>query len=60
MRIEGNAIRISDLTEFKEKAYYKFEDKITNVIPDFNEIEKLLIESNYSKLVAFRKFTSTA
>ncbi len=55
-RIEGNAIRITDLKLFKEIAKEKFEFDLLTVIPDYNAIESLLLTSNQNKISSLRKF----
>jgi hypothetical protein len=56
MRIEGNAMRITDLEKFKTIAKTKLEYKLVEVIPNYNEIETLVLQSDHNKLSIFRNF----
>lgn len=56
MRIEGNAIRVTDLDTFKQLAVTKIEYEIKDVLPNFEMIESLLLKSDHDKLLLFRNF----
>ena len=58
MRIEGNAIRVTNLSDFIKRSAATFDYDFKTCIPNYNDIESLLINSNHSKLVAFRGFIS--
>ncbi len=59
IRVEGNAIRVSSLEEFKKNAYSKFEFDFETIIPDLNKIESLVIKSDHDKLIALKSFISS-
>jgi hypothetical protein len=58
-RIESNAIRVTDLDNFKNKSMYKFDMPLIEAIPDFYEIENLVVKSDHNKLLDFRKFINS-
>jgi hypothetical protein len=58
-RYENNAIRISDLDLFKSKSIVKFNSDLRDAIPDFDEIEKIMLDNNHSKFLLLRKFISS-
>lgn len=56
MRFEGNAMRTANLSDYISNSYLRIEEKITDCIPDFDDIEKLLMDSDHDKLKTFRRF----
>jgi len=60
VRVEGNAIRVSNVASFIKNSEYFIKQKITISIPHFNEIEKLLINLSHDKSLAIRSFISSS
>lgn len=60
IRIEGNAIRLSNVNRFIKHATYSIDLNLIKCIPHFDEIENMLINLSHEKSVAIRKFISTS
>lgn len=56
MRMEGNAMRLSGISEFFDKSYNRFIFDFKDCIRERSKIEKLLNDSNHFKLTSFREF----
>jgi len=56
MRMEGNAIRITDLELFKKSSIGKFEFSFNDVLPDKMEIINILNENSNQKAELLRRF----
>lgn len=59
MRFEGNAIRATGLREFIRRANATYNFTVRHSIPNFDEIEHLLLHLDHSKLVALREFINS-
>lgn len=55
-RVEGNALRMASLGEFKNSASTIFEYPRGKAIPDFAKIEELFLDSDRNKARLFRRF----
>jgi hypothetical protein len=56
MRMEGNAIRITDLELFKKRSIGKFEFSFDNLLPNKTEIINILNENSNQKSELLRRF----
>ncbi len=56
IRMEGNAIRVSDIKLLKSIADEELVFDLKDAIPDYDELEKIFLDSDHNKLSLFRKF----
>ncbi len=56
IRMEGNSIRVSDIKLLKSIADEKLVFDLKDAIPDYDELETILLSSDHSKLSNFRRF----